>query len=323
MQKSYPLLFFVFLQGIAFSQVQEELSPSERREQTIVTEPVTLFKGLFRGGIASDYTFTDKIFTDSGKESPPGNIWVSSFSFSLFGQYGISNRLMVGLLIPYHKGVAFQSAVYELPLDNDEQYLYPYRWRTEANGLGDMQLSAGYQLIEERATRPALAAFLTATLPTGEKNVVDNNDDNSNTYNRPTGQGNYAFRSVLRLRKIRYPFAYSISAGYQYRTTATKVVVVDEPAVRYRDGNRFDLSGSFNFQLNDWVAFKSTMDMFQLGQDQVNGELIGEKAWLLRSLVGFSFQLKRVRLDQGVMIPLRGKNHPADPRFSLAMQYAL
>jgi hypothetical protein len=323
MQKSYILLFFVFLQGIGFSQFQQELSPSERRQQTIVTEPVTLYEGLFRGGIATEYTFTDKIFKDSGKGLPPGNIWGSSFSFCLFGQYGISDRLMVELFVPYVKGVAFQSAIYELPLDNSEQYLYPYQWRTEANGFGDVKVSAGYQMIEETTTRPALAAFLTATLPTGEKNVVDNNDNNSNTYSRPTGQGNYAFRSILRLRKTKYPFSYNLSAAYQYRTTAVKVVAVNEPAVRYHNGNLFDLSGSFNFQLNDWLAFKSITDMFQLGQDELNGKLVGEKAWLLQYLAGFSFQLKRVRFDQAVIIPLKGNNSPADPRFVVTMQYAL
>jgi hypothetical protein len=322
MRKSYILLIFVFLQSAGFSQVQEELSHAQRRQQTIVTEPITLYKGIFRGGIATEYNFTDKVFKDSGKESPPGNSWGSSFLSLLFGQYGISDRLMLELFVPFMKSVVFQSAVYELPLDNSEQYLYPYRWRTEAKGFGDVKLSAAYQMIEETTTRPALAAFITATLPTGEKNVVDNNDSNANTYSRPTGQGNYAFRSLLHLRKIRYPFSYSISAAYQYRTTTQKIVAVDEPAVRYRNGNLFDVSGSFNFQLNDRLAFKSSLDMFQLARNELNDERVGEKAWLLQYLAGFSFQLKRLRFDQGVIIPLKGNNLPADPRFLLTMQYA-
>src|SRR5687768_2643717 len=292
MQKYIISLCLICLQSLCPAQVQEQVSPTERKQQTIVTEPVTLYKGFFRAGLSTWYNVIDKIFLDSKKQSQPGNIWGSTFSFSLYGQYGISDRLMVEVALPYVKDDIYQSVVYELPMDFSEQYIYPRKWKTQANGIGDVDLTVAYQIIQETLTRPALAAFVTATLPTGEKNVIDNDDDDVNTYYRPTGQGEVAINTVVRLRQVKYPFSYSISAAYKYRTESSKVVALDQPEVKYRNGSLIDFSGSFNFHVNDWIAFKNIVDFMQIQQDKLNGEALGEKGWLLQYLPGISFQLK-------------------------------
>lgn len=321
MQKYIILLCLVCLKSLGLAQVQEQVSPTERKQQTIVTEPVTLYKGFFRAGLSTWYNVIDKIFLDSKKQSLPGNIWGSTFSFSLYGQYGISDRLMVEVAVPYVRDNIYQSMVYELPMDFNEQYVYPRKWKTQANGIGDVDLTLGYQLIQETVTRPALAAFVTASFPTGEKNVVDDDDDDPNTFHRPTGQGEIAINTVVRLRQIKYPFVYSISAAYKYRTESSKVVAIDQPEVKYRNGSLLDISGSFNFHVNDWIAFKNILDVMQIQKDKLNGEELGEKGWLLQYLPGISFQLKRLRFDQGVMIPIKGNNVAADPGYILIIQY--
>ena len=316
------IISFILLAPImAMAQVQEQVSPTERKQQTIVTEPITLYKGFFRAGLATWYNVIDKIFLESKKESQPGNIWGSSFSISLYAQYGISDRLMVEVLMPYVNDAIYQSVVFELPLDFDEQYLYPRKWKTESNGLGDVDFTLGYQLIQESISRPAVAAFMIATLPTGEKNVVDNDDDDLNTYYRPTGQGEFALNTIVRLRKIKFPFSYSFSAAYKYRTESTKVIAVDEPAITYQNGNHLNLSGSFNFHLNDWIAFKNIAEYNQIGKDMLEGEKIDENKWSIQYVPGISFQLKRLRLDQAVMIPIKGKYVAADPGYLLIFQY--
>ena len=320
MQKSVAL-FFLTVSITGNAQVQEQISPTERKQQTIVTEPVTLYKGFFRAGIGGWYNVIDKVFLDSKKQSQAGNIWGSAFSFSFFCQYGITDRLMVEVLIPYARDDIYQSVIYELPLDNDEQYIYPRKWQTEANGLGDLDLTVAYQLIQETIARPALAAFITATFPAGEKNVVDNNDDDINTYYRPTGQGEFAINALLRLRQVKYPFSYSVGAAYKYRTEANKVMAVDQAPVNYRNGNILSVSGSFNYHLNDWIAFKNLLDINKIGEDTQEGESVGGNKWLLQYLPGVSFQLKRLRFDQGVMIPIKGNNVAADPGYLLIVQY--
>jgi hypothetical protein len=321
MQKYIPYFLMLFSQSLCLAQVQEQLSPSERKQQTIVTEPITLNKGFIRAGLATWYNVIDKIFLDSKKQSQPGNIWGSTFSFSIYGQYGISDRLMVEVALPYVRDDIYQSFIYELPMDFNEQYVYPRKWRTRADGIGDVDITLGYQLMKETISRPALAAFVTATLPTGEKNVVDNEDDDLNTFHRPTGQGEFAVNTLVRLRQVKYPFSYSISAAYKYRTESTKVIAVDQPEVKYRNGSLLDISGSFNFHLNDWMAFKNIVDVMTIEKDQLNGEELGEKGWLLQYLPGISFQLKRLRFDQGVMIPIKGDNVAADPGYVLIVQY--
>lgn len=321
MRNALACLVLLLLPLLCKSQVQEQLSPTERKQQTIVTEPVTLYKGFFRAGLASWYNVIDKIFLESEKQVQEGNIWGSSFAFSFYGQYGITDRLMVELLVPYVNDNIYQSVLYQLPFDADEQYLYPRSWKSTARGVGDVDLTLGYQFVVETVARPALAGFVTVTLPTGEKDVVDNDDDNPLSFDRPTGQGELAVNTVLRLRQVRYPFSYSISAAYKYRTEASKVIAVGEPAVDYRNGNLFNISGSFNLHLNDWIAFKNIADFSQIGQDELSGEKTGEKGWLVQYLPGISFQLKRLRFDQGVMIPLMGNNVAADPGYILIVQY--
>src|SRR3989337_3382146 len=124
-----PLLLSI----LGFAQVQEQVSPAERKQQTIVTEPVTLYKGFFRAGLATWYNVIDKIFLDSRKQAQPGNIWGSTFSLSIYGQYGISDRLMAEGSVPYVRDNIYQSVVYELPMDFNEQYVYPRKWKTQAN----------------------------------------------------------------------------------------------------------------------------------------------------------------------------------------------
>jgi hypothetical protein len=319
--KTLYTLCFSLCCSATLAQVQEQVSPAERKQQTIVTEPITLYKGFIRTGVASWYNVIDKIFLDSKKQSQPGNIWGSTFSFSVYAQYGISDRFMVEMLVPYVRDDIYQSVLYELPLDFNEEYLYPQKWKTQANGLGDLDITAGYQLLQETVSRPALAAFVTATLPTGQKDVVDDDDDNVNTFDRPTGQGEFAINTVVRLRQIKYPFSYSISASYKYRTVSSKILAVDAAVVDYRNGNLLGFSGSFNFHVNDWIAFKNIVDYMRTAKDSQNGEDIGEKAWLLQYLPGISFQLKRLRFDQGVMIPIKGNNVAADPGYILIVQY--
>ena len=228
---------------------------------------------------------------------------------------------MVEVLMPYRIENIYQSITYELPLDASEQYVYGSTWKTRGNGFGDLDIAIGYQLLEETVSRPALAAFVTTTLPTGEKNVIDDDDDNVNTYHRPTGQGEIAVNTVLRLRRVMYPYSYSISAGYKFRTEVTKVMEVGQPAVNYRNGNLLTFSGSFNVHLNDWIAFKNIVDYTNIGKDTNNGEEVGEKGWLIEYLPGVSFQLKKLRFDQGVTIPVKGNYTSADPGYLLILQY--
>jgi hypothetical protein len=97
-------------------QVQEQLTPAELKQKTIVTEPQTLYKGFFRAGMAFNYGTIDKIFTvDGDRESLPSNIWANSWFFQTYLMYGISDRLQVEVMLPYRFQQIYQSYEVEAP----------------------------------------------------------------------------------------------------------------------------------------------------------------------------------------------------------------
>ena len=320
MQKNITItLLFCIATQVCFAQ--EEMSPAEKKQQTLVTEPVTLYKGFFRLQVSAYYSLIDKIFLDSKKQSVEGNSWGDNFSVATHLQYGISDRFMVEASIPYIRQRIFQSFRYEFPLDRNGQFSDTTKWETKASGMGDIELAMAYQLILESPSRPAVVATLRVTLPTGEKDVTDDNDDNPDSYNMATGQGEISINPSIRLRKVSYPLAYGIHVGYKFRNEVTKVTELDKPAVSYKNGNLADAGAFMNVSLNDWVIMRNLVDFYYKEKDQINGSETGDETWLLEYVPGFSFQLKRFRFDQLVIIPIKANLGSADPSYVLLFQY--
>jgi hypothetical protein len=301
------------------AQVQEQLSPSEKKQLTVVTEPLTLYKGFFRAGVATSYSVIDKVFLENGKrQSLSGNIWGSYWSISTYLQYGVTDRLMVEAFVPYLLETLNQSFYAQDPLTGQE---FLVKWNAPSKGLSDLDLTVSYQLITERESRPALGLFITTTLPTGEENPTNIDPNNPNSYNRPTGAGAAAINTTFRLRKVSYPFSYTVSAAYKVKFHGTKVMEPGGDPVDFKDGNFLDLAASFYLHLNDWIVFKNIADYFAFAEDEVDGEKTGGTKWLLNYTPGLSFQIKRLRFDQAITIPIAGKLNAADPGYILIAQY--
>jgi hypothetical protein len=320
MVKIISLSFLFFVTSLV-CLAQEEMSPAEKKQQTLVTEPLTLYKGFFRAQVSTYYALIDKFFLDEKKQSLEGNGWGDNFSIGAHLQYGISDRFMVEVSLPYVRNRIFQSFRYEVPIDPTNELAEPTSWETKGSGIGDMEVALAYQLITETPSRPAVGAVLRVTLPTGTKDVTDDNDDNPFSYTTPTGQGEVAINTTIRLRKVNYPFAYGGSVGYVFKNEVTKVTEVNAPPVAYKNGNFLNLSGFINFSLNDWVAMRNFLEYYHIDKDQIDGSETGEKKWLIEYSPGFSFQLKRFRFDQFVIIPLKANLGAADPSYILLFQY--
>lgn len=311
----------MFCTGLQICSAQEEMSPAEKKQQTLVTEPLTLYKGFFRVQVSSYYGLIDKVFLDSKKQSLEGNSWGDNFSIGAHLQYGISDRFMVEATLPYIRNRIFQSTVYEIPAGVGGQYTQSSNWETSGSGIGDLDLTATYQVVTESTSRPAVSAYVRVTLPTGEKDVTDDNDDNPFSYHTPTGQGEIAVSPGIRLRKVRYPFAYGGNVGYTVKNEVTKVIELNSPPVSYKNGNFANLAGFFNASLNDWVAMRNFIEFYYKQKDKVDGTQTGENIWLFQYSPGFSFQLKRFRFDQFVSIPLKSNFAAADPTYIILFQY--
>ena len=60
----------------------------------------------------------------------------------------------------------------------------------------------------------------------------------------------------------------------------------------FRSGNNFNMDGSFNFHLNDWIAIQN-IDLFLSGKDEFDG-VPGRKFRVLQYYPGLSFSGKEV-----------------------------
>jgi hypothetical protein len=299
------------------AQVQEQLTPTELKQKTIVTEPQTLYKGFFRAGVAFNYSTIDKIFTKDGKrESLESNIWANSWFFQTYLMYGISDRLQVEVGVPYKFEQIYQSLAFEAP----GLQVGVEKWKTKATGLSDISVSAAYQIITETETRHSITAFVTATLPTGEKNPT--NIKNQKEYDRPVGAGEASVSTTLRMRKVRYPFSYSVFGSYQIFFGGEKILdPLDSEEKPFQSGNNISAGGYFNFHINDWIAIRNSVDYFFSIRDEYDGVEEDDDSWVFQYYPGISFQIKRFRIDQAVTVPLFGKLSSADASYFVVLQY--
>jgi hypothetical protein len=318
--KAYVPFSILFLVSVVhvMAQVQEQLTPTELKQKTIVTEPQTLYKGFFRAGVAFNYGTIDKIFTLEGKrESLASNIWANSWFVQSFLMYGISDRFQVEVIIPYRFQQIYQSFRIEAP---DYDLVETQRWKTKSTGLSDLSIMAAYQLIPEKNVTPSQTLFVTANLPTGEKNFT--NIKNQREFSPPAGAGEASLVAVYRLRKVSYPFAYSAFVSYQHFFGGSKLLdPLDTQEKPFRSGSNYSVGGYINFHLNEWIAIRNSGDYFFSVRDEYDGVQEENDSWGIQYYPGLSFQLKQFRVDQAVNVPITGKLASADPSYFIIVQY--
>src|SRR5688572_5427682 len=174
------IALFLSTYSLCYAQGQEQLSPRELKQKTIVTEPQTLYKGFFRAGLGLTYGVVNNIFSETGKRVPLDNNGRVSDGFVQLGlSYGITNRLQVEVSYPYNLGEIKQSVKLEVP---EADQVGPVRWRSVTSGFGDLNINAAFQIIQDTESHPSTTLFLYTTLPTGEKNPTD--VKNEREYNR-------------------------------------------------------------------------------------------------------------------------------------------
>lgn len=311
-------ILFLISGAPLLAQVQEQLTPTELKQKTIVTEPQTLYKGFFRAGIAFNYSTTDKIFTIDGKrESLASNVWANSWFIQNFLMYGISDRLQVEVNIPYRFQQIYQSFRVEAP---DFGVVETQRWKTKSTGLSDLSIAVVYQLIPEREASPSQTLYVTANLPTGEKNFTD--VKNEREFSPPVGAGEASLTATYRLRKVSYPFAYSGFVSYQHFFGGTKLLdPLDTDERPFQSGANYSVGGYVNFHLNEWIAIRNSADYFFSVRDEYDGVKEEHDSWVIQYYPGLSFQIKQFRIDQAVNVPIAGKLSSADPSYFIIIQY--
>jgi hypothetical protein len=310
----------------ALGQTQEELSPEERKQLTKITEPVTLYKGFFRTRL-STFTFTsDRNFDQNGKRITYPNISGGGLVLFAMMQYGITDRLEIETNIPYQRANVQSSYFYEIPYQGVQGM---EKWNTRYAGISDVGVTLRYQLITDKPGSPAVVLGLTTYLPTAQKNPenMDFSVDGRN-FDAPTGKGELGFAPELRIRKIAYPFSFELGAGYVHYLGTEKVISkTNSTPQRVVSGGELLVRPQMNFHLNEWVSLTHYVDYYTAFKDSYTGvDDFGTHnnvmdQYAIRYYPGITFQLKRVRLEQAVLIPLAGKVFSADPQYFFAIDY--
>jgi hypothetical protein len=313
------LLISIGANCFCVAQEQEHLEPSERKFQSLVREPLTLYKGFFRGGVTVLFSTIDQMFDADGNKVPLyGNGSARQWVYQPFLQYGFTDRLQAEISIPYVNAQLAQSVQFEFPVWDS---IYTQRWTRKTHGLGDVDLIVSYQFIEGTQTKPGVAVVVTGTLPTGEKNPKSVNKDNPLEYDAAPGYGEYAVQGQVRLRKIMFPFAYNLFVGYKHFFPGEKILQAGDTKERsFKSGDMVSFSGAFNMHLNNWIVFRNLADIY-LFQASEADEVKGEKSKLFTYTAGLSFQLKQFRLDQIATVPLLGSNSGADVGYAFIIMY--
>jgi hypothetical protein len=320
MKRSLLIYMLPLFSLYAAGQSEKQLLPSDIKQQTIVTEPVTLTRGFFRTGVMVSYGVMDKYFDQAGKKRYYLNsTWGSSASYLLNIQYGISSRLMIDINIPVNASREQFSGLTVQPENNSD---VEETSNLRGKGLGDGSLKMAYQLISEKEHSVSLTGAMEDTIPTGEKNPT--NIKSLREYNLPAGSGFWSAGARIMARAIIYPWSVTAHAGFVSRFSGKKLLTPSDLAeTEFRDGNTFEAGGSFNLHLNDWIVNVNQVEYFYKGKGEILEpyNLTTDPVSALFYESRLVFQVGQLRIGESVKIPVRGKRIAADPTFEMLVQY--
>jgi hypothetical protein len=305
-----------------FAQVEEMIIPSDLKQQTVISEPSTLRKGFLKTSLISNYNLVDKYFDEEGKRNiiMGSNGWTKSWSYRLDVLYGLTDRLQIGIDLPYLNEIHYYSARYVYPSIDSSSSNYN---KISAQGLGDIYLAIDYQLLNLNEGKTFLKLQITPIFPTGRKNPE--NIKSNWEYDKPTGQGYFSLETGLVFRQINYPYSYTGYASYKYNFKGSKIHYPGESEVSFKSGGHLYLGASFNFHLNDWIALMNEIAFGTWGNDKfyatTSAEVGLNDRYTLNYQPSLIFQIRRFRFFEVVSYPLKGKNTGADPAYIFGLQY--
>lgn len=320
MKKSVIIYLLIIFAPAVYSQSEKQLVPSDLKQQTVVTETVTLRKGFLRVGTLLNYRVVDKYFTDTGKkEYYVTSTWGSKSAYNLTLQYGLSDRFQIDLITEYMNMRQESQSTEIVAATNSTKITVA---RQKGLGIGDSHVSLKYQLLPEAKYKLSLTGALNVTVPTGEKNPK--NILSANQYDLPVGDGTYSIGLNLSARSIAYPYSFTCYLGYTKNFTGTKIINAADPIEKkFRFGNIFEGGLGANLHLNEWIVMANEINFYHEGQGKIDN-IISDKmpvSWAASYEPSLIFQVKRFRLGESVKIPVKGKNVPADPLYVVMIQY--
>lgn len=303
--------------GAAAGEAQKEEAPGgqegEKKEEgdecpstfgPIITDTaIPIDKGKFAVQPTFGLAFVTHRFTPSWRRVSPGGDF-RSFGMDWKFTYGLMNNLEVFVVVPYVHNWA--SHVDE-PGPGGER-------SANFGGLGDINLTFKYRLVEETRTRPTVTALFAVDFPTGHYKNLNPRFLGMDAI----GGGAYVFTVGLNLQKYLRPVILYGNLWYSMQTAFT-----DDAGRNYpRDFVTVNLAAEYPLN-KKWVALLELTSFWDAGR------LIGHQAntppgALLSVMPGIEYMAtEKLSFAFGVNIDLLGKNADAavTPLFSLVYAF--
>ncbi|MBM4273036.1 MAG: transporter [Deltaproteobacteria bacterium] len=283
----------------------------------IITDTaVPIEKGKFAIQPTWGLSFVTHTFSPSWRRVSAGGNF-QSFGMSIKLTYGLLNNLEVYTVIPYiHNWAGSVNA----PGPQGER-------SADFGGIGDINLTFKYRLLEEGPKAPTVSAIFATTFPTGHFRHLNPRFLGIDAI----GGGSYAFTTGFNLSKWLKPFIFYGNLYYTWQTSFTteETIFTDDagaignPIQRRTHPRDFIVANlAVEYPINKkWVALlelTSTWDAGRLVGPQANGPPTS----LLSLLPGIEYMAtEKFSLALGVNIDLAGKNTDANITPLLSMVY--
>jgi hypothetical protein len=320
MKRTILIYLVTIISSLAYGQTEKLLNPADLKQQTVITEPLTLRKGYWRIGVAYTYGAIDKIFDNSTKKVyATESSWGSSSSFQLWTIYGITDRLSVELDLNFEDYLLNLHHVYYVP---EIDTMVVSNTSVKGRGFGDLYASIAYQIIPSEGHKFSLKASANITIPTGRKNPK--NVVSASEFDYPTGTGEFAIEPKIWARYLSYPFSIDGYVGYSYYFRGSKIMnPTDTEEMKFKSGNCLSTGGMISIHLNEWIALINEVSYQYIGKGELEGVSPSDRyiKWKVVYLPKLIFQIRRFRIGEVVSIPLKGKMLAADPGYGLIASY--
>jgi len=288
--------------------------PPEKQEECpatfgpmITDTAVPIDKGKFALQPTWGLGFVTDTFNQSWKRRRTGGDF-RSFGMDVKFTYGLLDNLEVFVVVPYvHNWVTN----------------YGRRgWEANFSGIGDINLTFKYRLVEETQTLPTVTALFATDFPTGHYQCLNP----ARLGVDEIGGGAYVFTTGLNFSKYLKPFIFYANLWYSMGT-AFSVQDEDEDGAPVfirnypRDVITLNLAAEYPL-IGKWVALLELTSHFD------GGRLIGHKAnvppsALISVLPGIEYMATdKLSLALGVNVDLAGKNADAVVTPMLSLVYA-
>ena len=329
--------------GEGFQPEGKEEAKGERKEEEakedecpatfgpIITDTaIPIEKGKFAVQPTFGLSFVTNSFTQSWRRVSAGGNF-KSFGMDWKFTYGLWNNLEVFVVIPFANNWA--DSVKE-PGPNGER-------SASFGGLGDINLTFKYRLVEETETRPTVTALFTTDFPTGHFRHLNPGRLGTDQL----GGGAFAFTTGLNVSKYVKPFIFYGNLWYTMQTAFTGredrsplVAGLDEEGVPTGELVEGDpIATNFRNYPRDIITLnlaaeypitKKWIALLELTSSWEGGRLFGHKANLApAALVSVMPAIEYMATDKfslalGLNIGLVGKNTDATLTPMLSMVYA-